>query len=291
MVTHRNLADRPVATEWLFVQLYPGGWELLDSTVLDIVRLAAREALDLGADCWFFLRYTDIRGPHIRLRVRATTDVLNAIHQHWRGAMAPRLEQQAQALRARVPPSLLYAPYEPEVEKYGGRAGVELAEAAFQVSSRAALDLLARCPDRPSRLALASLAVQRHCATVPDVNASRFLDFHRDYWTGVGVPLGRQSPFAASLLVRIEELELQLSREPTISSTLDEIASATAAAIEQAVSISSSVRRYGLLLHHLHMTLNRIGVGPHDELHIAQLVASRMRAITLTTAPRQADHV
>jgi thiopeptide-type bacteriocin biosynthesis protein len=283
------------ATEWLFVQLYPGNAALLDSTVLETVKAAALQALDLGADRWFFLRYTDMGGPHIRLRVRGDTDTVNAIHQRWRPSLLPSLENQARRPEASVRPRIVYLPYEPEVGKYGGRRGVELAEEAFQVSSTAALDLIAISPDRVSRLALAALVVKRYCTAMRSIDTLRFLEFHRDYWIGAGVPSRADSAASKEVRLGLQQEEREGPQQSAISAMLDRVTRAASASIEGTLAQGFRVSAYSLLMHHMHLTLNRIGIGLIEEFELARSIAAQIRGcgseLRMSASAGETSHV
>lgn len=76
---------------------------------------------------WFFIRHLD-EGPHVRLRLRAHDGA--AVARRAIEALRPWCE--AIDLRA----------YEPEVARYGGALGIEIAEEHFQDSSEVALAVL-----------------------------------------------------------------------------------------------------------------------------------------------------
>jgi thiopeptide-type bacteriocin biosynthesis protein len=93
--------------------------------------------LDLGTvRAWFFVRYADNTGPHLRLRVFGDPSLL------W-SAVLPGLRQ----LLSTGPGAGLVSrweigTYEREVERYGGFRGVELAEELFAADSVAVLEAL-----------------------------------------------------------------------------------------------------------------------------------------------------
>ena len=99
---------------------------------------------------FFFIRY-ELGGPHIRLRILPRESARNDELERRLLEMAsasPRIET------ARV------QPYEPELARYGGPAGLGPSEAHFQASSLSALQLLKKIgpDDRPARLGKAMLA-------------------------------------------------------------------------------------------------------------------------------------
>lgn len=139
---------------WLFAKIYTGpvGVDRLLASALPALVEQAVESL--AVDRWFFVRYGD-PGWHLRLRLhgpplRLATDVLPALEL----ALAPLLAD-GRILRAALDS------YRPEVERYGGPLGLEVAERLFQIDSEAVLAALACLPaDDPDlrwRLALAGI--------------------------------------------------------------------------------------------------------------------------------------
>lgn len=132
-----------VGSEWLFLKLYTPSQHqdvLLTRHLSTLVDLATAH----GADRWFFIRYTDPDGHHLRVRFHGSPQRL------W-GEAVPELGRALDEWRHR---GLLAAvrtdEYDPEFERYGGAGVLTAAEEVFQQDSRAALDLLALAlPDRP----------------------------------------------------------------------------------------------------------------------------------------------
>ncbi|RKH13386.1 Lanthionine biosynthesis protein LanB [Corallococcus sp. CA053C] len=125
----------PPGSEWLYVKLYTGT-ALADRVLAEAVAPLAREALASGAaKQWFFLRYGD-PDWHLRVRFqgdprRLHTEVLERLH-----ALLAPLRQDGLVHRVQVDT------YERELERYGGDAGLPLAEQWFHADSEAALELL-----------------------------------------------------------------------------------------------------------------------------------------------------
>jgi thiopeptide-type bacteriocin biosynthesis protein len=124
----------PPGSEWLYVKLFTGS-----ATADQVLRRAAGavgSSLEAGgADRWFFIRYAD-PDWHLRLRVhgapdRLLHDVLPRLHR----VMAPLLET-GQLWRVQLDT------YEREAERYGGEAGIQLAERVFHADSDAVLAIV-----------------------------------------------------------------------------------------------------------------------------------------------------
>jgi thiopeptide-type bacteriocin biosynthesis protein len=121
----------PPGSEWLYVKLFTGT-ATADEVLLHVARAVGSSLAAGGADQWFFIRYGD-PDWHLRIRVHGAPDRLLAetlplLHR----ATAPLLET-GQLWRVQLDT------YEREVERYGGEAGVRLAERVFHADSDAVL--------------------------------------------------------------------------------------------------------------------------------------------------------
>ncbi|HEY2270352.1 MAG TPA: lantibiotic dehydratase [Streptosporangiaceae bacterium] len=124
----------PPGSEWLYAKLFTG-----TATADEVLRRTAHvieSSFAAGdADQWFFIRYGD-PDWHLRLRVRGAPDrllreTLPLLHR----AVAPLLET-GQLWRVQLDT------YEREVERYGGEAGILLAERVFHADSDAVLAIV-----------------------------------------------------------------------------------------------------------------------------------------------------
>ena len=128
----------PPGSEWLYVKLFTGT-ATADQVLLPVAREIGSSLADGGADQWFFIRYGD-PDWHLRLRVHGTPDrllheTLSLLHR----VTAPMLDA---GLLWRVQ----LDSYEREVERYGGEAGIRLAESAFHADSDAVLEVVRQLP-------------------------------------------------------------------------------------------------------------------------------------------------
>lgn len=125
---------------WLGAHLFFDGdlySEECDRVVLEV---AAPLVERLGPERWFFIRYKE-DGPHVRLRCAAPAARLTA-------EMQPEIERAAAA--SPLVRRLAFIPYEPEVERYGGPHGVQMAEELFHRSSVTAVPLLEKIGGDPA---------------------------------------------------------------------------------------------------------------------------------------------
>ncbi|WP_437896997.1 thiopeptide-type bacteriocin biosynthesis protein [Sorangium sp. So ce124] len=116
-----------------------------DALLLGLIDPLVSELEQSGAiDRFFFLRYAE-GGDHLRLRVRVAPgrDPVDVAARVDAAAACCTAVSRAEA-----------APYEPELEKHGGPAGMEIAERQFFASSRFALGCIRKTAGRPRARAL-----------------------------------------------------------------------------------------------------------------------------------------
>ncbi|MBC7975393.1 MAG: lanthionine biosynthesis protein, partial [Myxococcales bacterium] len=116
-------------SEWLYAKLYTG------TATADQLLTEAIAPLVQDAPAWFFLRYSDPHW-HVRLRIHGAPAWLY-------GEVMPRLAEVTQPMLddGRMW-RLQLDTYEREIERYGGPAGIELAERLFRADSACVVDLL-----------------------------------------------------------------------------------------------------------------------------------------------------
>ncbi len=142
-----------VAEEWLYVNLY-GSRRGQD----DLLRHQLRPLLtELETDGWFFIRYSDDDGQHLRLRLHGRPEAL-------RGSVLPQLTAAVRRWRAEaLVGRLSLSDYDPEYERYGGVEAFTAATRFFQADSvfaLAALDIIGSgCFDRPTVAAVSALTL------------------------------------------------------------------------------------------------------------------------------------
>ena len=139
---------------WLAAHLfYAEPWE---EFLIDAVKPFVQSILaDKFAEQFFFIRYWE-RGPHIRLRFYGETKILNSklkpaiaacFSDYFRKQPSRReepdwIKKLPREQRWFSNNSVQFIPYEPEIERYGGPVGLQIAEKQFEASSRAVLDIL-----------------------------------------------------------------------------------------------------------------------------------------------------
>lgn len=141
---HYTLGSEYVYTKWYC------GQKTADLVLGRCVGPLARHLSDLGlVSLWFFVRYADQRGPHLRLRFKAG--------RHWQQVFEECRRASADATTAGLIEISNFDAYEPEFERYGGESGLRLAEAIWHEDSIVTIDSVVASSDDPQARVL-------HCA-------------------------------------------------------------------------------------------------------------------------------
>ena len=281
--------------DWVYFRLYAGQasdrmeWFLTDVTP---------RVIDAGAgswDRWFFLRYFDETGFHLRLRLRAHAGGAEAL----RRAIHPLCEEGLLGLAA-LPPST-YSPlvphpggvpaprpghvgvvpdtYEPEYDKFGGPAGVAIAEEAFQASSEIAIGILTDERERhhPRKTLLPSLMVAAIDAFAPGADQIELWRGYAEFWLR---ELGGTSPWRERFLAKARQLAADGVPVVTPDESLPE--SSRAHLVRWREALARSARAYRALSHgravplvasqFVHLMNNRLGCHALDEAYLATLL-------------------
>ncbi|ARQ71148.1 thiopeptide-type bacteriocin biosynthesis protein [Streptomyces marincola] len=242
------------------------------------------------ASAWFFIRY-DEGGPHLRVRVRdpaqdaaaALPGVLSRMAARWPAAAdgGPRAADgtgRHGEVRA--------VPYEPETDRYGGPAGLPVAEEVFALSSRVAARAVASAPRGSARLAAAiDLAHATALACGMDrLAAARWLRGHAAGWRWVeGVPLlaprhvharvnqvyaAQREAFGGRAAALWESLGA--GGGPDVLRDWHDGVRAADLALRAGPAAGARPRVWAS---QLHMLLNRLGVAPDEERAVCRLAA------------------
>lgn len=280
---------------WLYFKIYPRQFHQLDQVIEQIVHPAIRRArASSGLERWYFLRYADERGWHIRLRLCGA----KAFHEQWSREVrqlvdnllpqlterppAPRLISSKVSLDTLIAePGCEQGTYEPEYEKYGGMRGVAIAEELFQGSSETGVQALLGVQNSSERFLL-YLALTRslveHFHRTPD-NQRRFLEYYLWYWSGQDRPGASQARkklreaarqrriFITHQLAGLADNTLINSlvrrQKRDVARTLNALRAAESDLTETPARLSFD---------YLHMNNNRLGVLPPEEAYLAALL-------------------
>lgn len=280
--------------EWLFFKLYVNHPNHLDSLVRETIGPAAekaRQAADVHR--WFFLRYFDDSGYHIRLRFQSTGDGANDIYR----TLNPFLTEAVKDICSRPGPDIrrivpLDVPmipgepgcslsfYEPEYEKYGGVAGVELAEEIFQASSELVLKVFSRPKLGSLDLVGLALLLMMGCArqwSDSSETLKQFWDSYHVYWSGENVSGAKslQESFKQGAARRKDLINRQcrtMMERPEWRELILGYTKRMGENFKSAKGIGLEVPIENLCFNHVHLTNNRLGILPIEESYLAAMV-------------------
>ncbi|PPG23044.1 hypothetical protein C5C66_02000 [Rathayibacter toxicus] len=285
------------APQWWYTRLYTGGIDASDDVIVGILPPLLAEVRALGASRWFFLRYVDRSGPHLRLRVfgpgrsldrlvRSTRDLGEQLELIVNRSRQPQVELVSGAhaavfAGAGTAVGLRPAVYEPEIAKYGGTAGIGLAEQLFEFSSELALWAVAEGKKGGSRDALAVLlltdgvgalvrgAWSASWPTQPVFAWSRVWQEHARWW--IGAASGddevrrRLDKQAAAGREQFAERVRSLLAEPVVEAWRRRWGRAMEDYLAAAGRVAVSSTAQNLVFHQNHMLMNRLGYAPFEE--------------------------
>ena len=262
--------------EWLYYQVYVDRYA-------DTQRVLAAIAAECGgpsAPPWFYLRYLDATGLHLRLRWSGTPAELDRTAARFESFLAPGGPGAALPIR-----DVGVALYEPELSKWGGPQGLRLAEAVFAVSSASCLALL-RDGGWTARPVAAAAAMTTAAGLLPADSRTGFLRQYAWYWTsgpgggpdplgptGSGAPSGGVAATrarAAGLAPRLADAVGGVIDAPALRSYRDALAGQLTAALRSGVDRTPA----HLLFHQIHLTNNRLGIAPHQEAVLAEALVT-----------------
>lgn len=295
---------------WLYFKIYPACSDQMDDALRKIVGPAVALARDRDElRRWFFIRYVDQRGWHIRLRLLAP----GRRHNELREKIGQLIDQVLPSLAHEQPRYLLperYAPgaqggqmgyalarYEPEYEKYGGTVGIRLAEQFFEASSELVLQVIkGQEPDEGYRrllsLCLMELMASAICSMSQEPQV--FWKHYLWYWSGQDRPGAAEirATFTRAALARrtfldrrlreFHELPLNrllLNRYQVAAISLAEQLARAGALVDSSAS--------SLCLDYVHMTNNRLGIAPLEEGYLAALLLELRNCRESTLESRQ----
>ncbi|MCU1680041.1 MAG: hypothetical protein JWQ81_780 [Amycolatopsis sp.] len=266
--------------EWLYYRVPVGsdgaGDPLLRSVVGPVVRRLRTEVPDLR---WFYLRFLDSTGLHVRWRLNAAAPVLNHVERLVDDALTTAAHDGTCGGHTKHV-------YDPEIGKFGADLGV--AEQLFQLSSETMLGLLATYR-RPTRSGLAAALMLTLVQGLPPEQRPGFLHQYGWYWSG-GPARRSWTPAPWTSLadprVRARAVSLLEETQAVLAGPSGELVRGFAREFWAKAGEAKARTNYFQLFHHLHLADNRIGVFPAAEAALARLLFLsacdlRMRAMTL----------
>lgn len=240
--------------DWLYyrvqVDVTDAGDHLLRSLVRPVTQRLRAEVPELR---WFYLRFLDATGMHVRLRLNA--GVLDHVERVVDGALS-----ESSSYHKRV--------YEPEVEKYG--ADLRLSEDLFQLTSEMALELLA-APQEAKRIGYGAALMLEMISGLPHDSRAGFLHQYNWYWSGGPARRAWQGP-AGDGRLRAQAAGVLAETRKVLAGSSGEILRRYVRRFWTTAGAARSRSDYFQLFHHLHLANNRIGVFPATEAALSRLL-------------------
>lgn len=289
---------------WLYYKLCIGS--RLDGLDFLINGVVAETVIDNRVRQWFFLRYLDEDGPHLRVRIKVgSSDAKSAdrlFHTRFHDGttaltMLSPVESRplitvpgAETIfpRGSFPARARRATYEPETEIYGGALGVVIAEELFQVSSEIAVDILgsgANAAHARKDLAPALMAAVLD-EFVGKEGRAAFLESYINHWLSASPGLGYlKAMFHERARELLDDGEVVLYADSEYSGDgpkhlhvwRKSLADANAKYRKLKVGYTPAlVERIGFYF--LHLMNNRLGFTALEEAYLAVLLLNTRRA-------------
>lgn len=291
---------------WGYFKLYFGNQGERADAFLEALcrRMMANEHVQK----WFFLRYVDESGFHVRLRflpkqgmqARATQvvrrdcgDMLDRMYEFLLSTYRPMVtlpdhivvDVQVPQVDARL--RIVTDTYVPEADKYGTPAAIAIAESVFQLSSELAGRILSdETADRYSRKTIAPWLMHEPNAAFP---AHRYDDYWRQYglyWLGGDTPAARD--WRGRFRRKAEELRdagyAVLAPEAALPPEAADVVRRWRAGL---VELANAYKMLGdgsdakpdvLSLNFAHLMMNRLGIATLEESYLATLLEASSEA-------------
>jgi thiopeptide-type bacteriocin biosynthesis protein len=261
-----NVISAPQGARWSFVKVGVQSMDAADRVLQSTVLPMARDHYAAAAgpeSTWFFMRFLDSSGLHLRIRIRDEHVPLQAAESALQERLAHCSASEKGLIRF-VESSY----YVPEWRKWGGPDGVHSAEAVFAQSSRFAIGHVNR--SREERRALALAIMWTGLALIPADQARSFCYNYAWYWSGAASSmLARARPRIREKAAGVSKDFLALAEDSLRQLKEDEQFSRYTAMMRS--DLDAGGPRGFRLFNHLHLTANRLGVTTPEEALLAEL--------------------
>ena len=289
-----------LADNWLFLKLYLGRAAInMDTFIVETIP----KLITLGGyDRWFFIRYLDDLGAHVRLRFRLTRDypkdkgyfaaaVRSMCHKGLVAlAQYPPTDYRPMVLPPGFDPeivpdaivNIVEDKYEPEYDKFGGVLAMPIAEETFEASSEVALSVLKdESMGKYSRKTIApclmNFAIE---AFEPLEETHLFWSEYSYFWLGGHTSTAEE--WRKRFEIRYSQLqdqnipiispmtELPVEARKPLEQWLKQLRITTKAYNE--LESTSQVTSASLAFQFIHLMNNRIGISTFEEAYLATLL-------------------
>lgn len=290
--TRQTLSGERPSEDWWFVRVYPGSSRSMDLAVQAVVPWVRARAEEMAAKRWFFMRYLDTNGHHVRLRIQSDPDSLDAVHTR-----IPELNRLLHQLSVRggeqrlIPGADLgelsggrgirAAPYSPELEKYGGARGFEAALDLFCFASRWSAEYEVASLHQPTQRAALAFHYQQCLvqAALPSAEQqSAFWSAHRRQWgPQLRILLPTRDAFSAHL-TKLKKAVGKAELSQRQRAGIGDLVAAMTQATQDAQAAAPTISPHRFLLELMHMDMNRWGLMPAEECLIGFLASQQQNS-------------
>ncbi|MDO8226582.1 thiopeptide-type bacteriocin biosynthesis protein [Bacillus cabrialesii] len=289
--------------EWVFYSIYVPRAEYLENIIINIVTPIVKQVKDsVQVHKWFFIRYIDMQGPHIRLRFLVNEDDLDIVeeiteehlHRNLSKVLAEPLSEMSRLLPVKTDTRSFESgfqqeEYEPEYEKYGGVQGVHIAEDIFQSSSELVLSLLNDPGFKDNDRFDFALFLMNKTAEHASLSADQARDLWESmlhHWSGAdyteGITYKTKLEEAAEKRIDVINVVVEKMHSNPFVIKLTEgyqkILQRAFSQIQESEKIRTSHSH--LSFHYIHMMNNRLGVWPIEEAYLGALLAQLSKHTT-----------
>lgn len=289
--------------EWVFYSIYVPRAEYLENIIINIVTPIVKQVKDsVQVHKWFFIRYIDMQGPHIRLRFLVNEDDIDIVeeiteehlHRNLSKVLAEPLSEMSRLLPVKTDTRSFESgfqqeEYEPEYEKYGGVQGVHIAEDIFQSSSELVLSLLNDPGFKDNDRFDFALFLMNKTAEHASLSADQARDLWESmlhHWSGAdyteGITYKTKLEEAAEKRIDVINVVIEkMHSNPFVIKLTEGYQKILQKAFSQ-IQGSEKIRtsHSHLSFHYIHMMNNRLGVWPIEEAYLGALLAQLSKHTT-----------
>jgi thiopeptide-type bacteriocin biosynthesis protein len=197
--------DESLQQNWLYLKLYFGNAaERMEHGIIDLCKKLKAETIFKK---WFYLRYFDESGIHLRVRVLPQDlgseneardifdsicgDVIYCLHEYPKSNYIPMIQPNNFDIENEIQNVgsndvyAEFAEYEPELEKFGGDFGVSIAETHFHESSQLASAILdIESQDKGSRKTISPWLMTICYEVFNPTDAKAYWQHYSYFWLG-----------------------------------------------------------------------------------------------------------
>ncbi len=285
------------SNSWLSANIYydKSANIFLRGTILNLVKSIEKKFFPTK---YFFIRYQDSIGKHIRLRIKTKTGYDKQLIKDYI-LDKTRLTDGNSRKRYEFA-QIRFNEYVPEFYRYGGNVGLEISEAQFHVSSNTILSLISRDLLEQYENTL-GISLQLHTGFISKMNLNAYdaVLFFKNYtkvWHPeiiTGIDKDTNNNFIEELKNQAEKLYPMIKvlwdnidrefEEAWFNKWIKQHEKIHSRILEEETEIKKYLREYGdnniysnniwkLYASYIHMTNNRLGILNHDEGSVSYIL-------------------